>query len=211
MEKQTEPLETLTEIRSMMERSTRFISLNGLSGVFAGVFALAGAAAAYFYFRSGGSRLYYENALTADGKTNIPFYIFLFSDAFIVLFASIAVAISLSVKKARKNGLKIWDNTAKRLIINMFTPLAGGGLFCLILIYHGQTGLVAPSTLIFYGLALINASKYTLNDIRYLGITELAIGLISALWIGYGLVFWAVGFGIVHIIYGILMYYKYER
>jgi hypothetical protein len=211
MEKQIEPLETLTEIRSMMERSTRFISLNGLSGVFAGFFALAGAAAAYFYLRSGASRLYYENALTADGNINIPFYVFLFNDAFIVLFASIAVAISLSVRKARKNGLKIWDNTAKRLITNMLTPLAGGGIFCLILIYHRQFGLVAPSTLIFYGLALINASKYTLNDIRYLGITELIIGLISAVWIGYGLIFWAIGFGIVHIIYGILMYYKYER
>lgn len=160
---------------------------------------------------NGESKVYYENALTPDGKVNIPFYLFLFSDAFVVLFASIAVAISLSVKKARKKGLKIWDNAAKRLIINMFIPLAGGGLFCLILMYHGQAGLVAPSTLIFYGLALLNASKYTLDDIRYLGITELIIGLISAVWIGYGLLFWALGFGIIHIIYGILMYYKYER
>ncbi len=211
MEKQQEPLETLSEIRSMMERSTRFISLNGLSGVFAGVFALMGAAAAWFYLNSGGDKLYYENAILENGKANISFYTFVFTDAFLVLFASITVAVSLSVRKARKNGYRIWDNSARRLLINMITPLAGGGIFCLILIYHGQVGLVAPATLIFYGLALVNASKYTIHDIRYLGITEMIIGLFASVWIGYGLLFWAIGFGIVHIFYGIVMYLKYEK
>lgn len=211
MEKQQEPLETLSEIRSMMERSTRFISLNGLSGVFAGVFALMGAAAAWFYLNSGGDKLYYENAILENGKANISFYTFVFTDAFLVLFASITVAVSLSVRKARKNGYRIWDNSARRLLINMITPLAGGGIFCLILIYHGQVGLVAPATLIFYGLALVNASKYTIHDIRYLGITEMIIGLLASVWIGYGLLFWAIGFGIVHIFYGIVMYLKYEK
>jgi uncharacterized protein YjeT (DUF2065 family) len=142
---------------------------------------------------------------------NASFYIFLFTDAFLVLFASIIVAISLSMRKARTKGVKIWDSAAKRLLINMFIPLCAGGVFCLILIYHGLIGFVAPATLIFYGLALINASKYTLNDIRYLGLTEVGIGLLAAIWIGYGLLFWAIGFGIIHILYGAAMYYKYER
>jgi hypothetical protein len=65
--------------------------------------------------------------------------------------------------------------------------------------------------LIFYGLALINASKYTYNDIRYLGISELLIGLCSTLFLGYGLFFWAAGFGLAHIVYGALMYFKYDK
>lgn len=206
MKKQTEPLETLSEIRSLMERSSRFISLNGLSGVFAGVFALIGAGVAYLYLN--------DNPLIelyTPGLSESSFLVFFIADAFLVLFASVSAAVFFSVRKAHRKGLKIWDATARRLLINLLIPLSAGGIFCLILLYHGVGGLIAPATLIFYGLALINAGKYTYNDIRYLGMVELALGLIASFWVGYGLFFWSVGFGLVHIVYGVTMYYKYER
>ena len=212
MEKQNEHLETLSEIRSLMERSSRFISLSGLSGVFAGMFALVGAVAAYIHLNiSINSPDYYEYALDQYGNTNINFYIFFFSDAICVLVASLAIGSILTIRKAKQKGQPIWDATAKRLLINMLIPLVSGGLFCLVLLYHGLIGLIAPATLIFYGLSLLNASKYTLNDIRYLGISEIILGLIASIYIGYGLLFWAVGFGILHIIYGTVMYYRHER
>jgi len=212
MKKQPEPLETLTEIRSMMERSTRFISLNGFSGVFAGIFALMGALAAYNYLHiSIIHPRYFDYSATTEGTANISLYLFFFIDAILVLTASISVALYLSIRKSHKKGLKIWDSSAKRVLYNMLIPLTGGGLFCILLVYHGYLGLIAPSTLIFYGLALVNTSKYTYNDIRYLGLIEIFIGLLATLWIGFGLLFWAVGFGVMHIIYGIIMYYKYER
>ena len=65
--------------------------------------------------------------------------------------------------------------------------------------------------LIFYGLALINSSKYTFFEIRYLGIAEIVLGLIASVFVSSGLILWAAGFGLLHIIYGIIMYYKYER
>lgn len=212
MKNESEHLETLSEIRSLMERSSRFISLNGFTGVFAGTFALIGAYAAYKHLHLHMLQPnYFRYLLNTEGYPNTPFYLFFFTDALLVLISSLVVAIILSVRKARKKGLKLWDNTAKRLLINMLIPLVGGGIFCLILVYHGYVSLVAPATLLFYGLALINASKYTFNDIRYLGLTEVGVGLAATLWIGYGLLFWAFGFGVMHIIYGIIMYYKYER
>jgi len=212
MKKQSEPLETLTEIRSMMERSTRFISLNGFSGVFAGIFALLGALAAYNYLHmSIAQPRYFDTAIISEGGSSISFYTFFFTDALLVLITSISVAVYLTVRKSRKNGLKVWDKTAKRVLFNMLIPLVGGGLFCFLLVYHGYVGLVPPSTLIFYGLALVNTSKYTYEDIRYLGLIEIFIGLLATFWIGFGLLFWAIGFGVIHIIYGIIMYYKYER
>ena len=212
MEKQIEPLETLSEIRSMMERSSRFISLNGLSGVFAGIFALVGALAASIYLKAGFFQyIDYTYPVFAGIDKSVPFYVFFFADATMVLTASVAVAILLSVRKARKNGLKIWDSTVKRVLINMLIPLAAGGIFCLLLMYHGLFGLIAPITLIFYGMALINASKYTFTDILYLGMVEVLLGLASTFWIGYGLLFWALGFGMAHIFYGTIMYFKYER
>jgi hypothetical protein len=197
------PLEELREIRSMMERSSRFISLSGLSGVFAGVFALIGAGVAYWYLEISLGEGYHRfrdwQVLT-----------FILTDAAAVLIPSLLTAVYFTTRQAKKHGQKIWDNTSKRLLINMAIPLVTGGIFILALLQWAPM-LAAPATLIFYGLALINASKFTLNDIRYLGVCELLLGLISAFWPGYSLFFWAIGFGVLHIIYGAVMYRKYER
>lgn len=212
MNNENEQLETLTEIRSLMERSSRFISLSGLSGVCAGAFALIGAAAAYIYLNIDiASENYYEHAVQSNGKINKDFFTFFLINASCVLVASLAAGSFFTIRKARKKGQTIWDKTAQRLLINLIIPLAAGGIFCLLLIHHRIISLVAPATLIFYGLALINASKYTLNDIRYLGISEIILGLLASYFVWHGLLFWSIGFGVLHIIYGVVMYNKYEK
>lgn len=206
-------LETLQEIRSLMERSSRFISLSGLSGVAAGTFALIGAALVYWYADLSpfsGERAYYIKALTSE-KWGLNYITFFALDAAFVLICALAGGIFFTTRKARRKGQKIWDKLTLRLVLNLAIPLGAGGIFCLALIKYGALGLVAPATLIFYGLALVNASKYTLNDIRYLGICEIVLGLIASFNLGHGLEFWAIGFGVLHIFYGILMYNKYER
>ena len=208
-EESTSPLETLAEIKHLMERSSRFISLSGLSGVFSGVYALAGAYAAYSYLNLDGlgylsGREFYE-PFTHDST-----FPFLLSDALLVLVLAIGTGIFLTTRKAKKDGNSIFDNTARKLIMNLIIPLFTGGLFCLALIYQGALILVPSSMLIFYGLSLVHASSYTRNDIRVLGMIEIALGLISLFVIGYGLLFWALGFGVMHIVYGSYMYYKYE-
>lgn len=145
------------------------------------------------------------------GKDLFHFLVFLFADAAIILILALGSAIFFTTRRAKKNGLLIWDATIKRLLINLFIPLITGGLFCLVLLFHRQIYLIAPATLVFYGLALLNASKYTLNEIKYLGISEIIIGLIACFLVGYGLIFWAFGFGFLHIVYGAIMYNKYER
>ncbi|HBX52737.1 MAG: hypothetical protein A2275_09505 [Bacteroidetes bacterium RIFOXYA12_FULL_35_11] len=216
MTENNEHLKNLSEIRSIMERSSRFISLSGLSGIFAGLIALLGAAAVYFYFNEYYNPRYYnmgvftKSELMRDRELYL-FILFLLCDGIIVLALSLAAAVFFTTRNARKKGLKVWDNTAKRTLINLFIPLVAGGFFCMALLFHGKIYLIAPTTLVFYGLALINASKYTLNDIRYLGISELILGVIASFFVGYGLIAWAIGFGLLHIVYGIIMYTKYER
>jgi len=97
------------------------------------------------------------------------------------------------------------------LIINFGIPLVTGGIFALLLLEKGLYEIIAPITLLFYGLGCVNASKHTFRDVRYLGITLILIGLIATYFEGYGLVFWALGFGVCHIIYGSMMYFKYDR
>ncbi|RZL46832.1 MAG: hypothetical protein EOP00_13795 [Pedobacter sp.] len=203
-----EQLNALNDIRNMMDRSSRFISLSGLSGVFAGLTALVGA-----YFAHGELNKYlkgeYGYGINADGDIEAN----LLKIGFAVLVVALAGGLLLTLRQSRKKNIPFWDKMAKKLLINLAIPLATGGLFIIaLLINHpSSVGLIAPACLVFYGLALINASKYTYSDIRVLGILEVLLGIIAMFNIGYGLYFWAFGFGILHILYGLIMYFKYER
>ena len=192
----------------MMERTSRFLSLSGWSGITAGIYALAGAFVAYKFFGFNPAEVSDENANTISSSSSLMRVVFL---ALAVLILTLATAIFLSRKKAIKRGEKLWNPTARRLLINMAVPLFAGGILILILIGKGLVGLVAPFTLLFYGLALFNASKFTYEDMKSLGLIEIVLGLLSCWFIEYGLLLWAVGFGVVHIIYGVYLHYRYER
>ena len=209
-EENINPIEQIQEIKKMMQQSSRFISLSGLSGVFAGFFALAGAAAFYVYLNKNISLGYSSIAQTLPYNAEFDLISFCVADAAIVLILSLLFGVFFTTRKAQNQKQAIWNKTTRHLLINLIVPLITGGLFCLILLYYGIWGLVAPATLIFYGLALLNASKYTLDEIKYLALTEIILGLIACFFIGYGLTFWAIGFGVMHIVYGLIMYVKYE-
>ncbi len=204
-------LRDISEIKNMMNRSSRFISLSGLSGVFAGIYAIVGAVVAktLLSLNASSSLTNYESVTANTIQSDLTFELFLV--AITVLVLAIGTAVLLTTRKARKNNQKIWDNTSKRLLVNFFAPIAAGGLFCLVLLQYEIIGLIAPCMLIFYGLALIHASKYTFGDLKSLGYANVVLGLIATQFIGYGLYFWALGFGVFHIIYGIWMYNKYDR
>lgn len=202
-----EQLQQLSEIRSLMERSSRFISLSGLSGVGAGGAALVGAALAYwrigvYSIPNGGVLIEKVPQLTWE-------LIFI---AIAVLIAAMGLGAFFTIREAKKQGQNIWDKSSQQLISNLLIPVATGGAFCLILLYHKMIWMVAPVMLLFYGLGLISASKYTLNDIRYLGFCQIGLGLLNGIWMtaGNGLLFWTIGFGVMHIVYGIYMHYKYN-
>ncbi len=201
--------EDISEIRQIMERSTRFLSLSGLSGVFAGIFALAGTLAAWGYLQENG--LYYdENYLLVQGDAPIAPRLFFILDAGIVLVLALASAVFFSYRKAKRESLPFWSPVLKRLLFNLLVPLATGGILSIILIWQNHLNLVAPLTLIFYGIALVNAGKFTNREIIALGIAEIVFGLAATVWQAYGIWFWAGGFGLLHIIYGIALYYKYD-
>ncbi len=209
-------LDNLSEIKNLMEKSSRFISLSGLSGVFAGIFALIGAALIYFKYSIHFYSRYTLNGVfdydkMLSGNSLREFVIYSITVGAIIFILAISSGIFFTARKAKRNNISAWDNTTKRLLANLFLPIIAGGIFIIALVFHKIIFLVAPVTLIFYGLGLINASKYTYHDVKYLGIIEIALGLIATFFVGYGLIFWTIGFGVMHIIYGAVMYFKYER
>ena len=200
-------LNDISEIKNMMNRSSRFISLSGLSGIMAGIYSLIGAYLAY-------QTIYFDVSELGSYKSLVisEYAVYkLLAIAASVVILSVLTGIFLTIRKAKTQNEKIWDKSSQRLIINFLIPLVTGGILILYLIEKEQFSLIATLTLIFYGLACINASKYTLGDVRYLGITVLLLAFISLWFIGYGLLFWSLGFGVCHIFYGSVMYFKYER
>lgn len=195
-------LKDIQDIKQMMSQSSQFISLSGLSGILAGIYALIGA----FVVNSLIEQNKYD-VIIIEGRT----FKLIILTALIVLALSLATAYIMTKQKAKKVGEQVWNPSSKRLLINFCIPLFTGGIFALLLLRHEVYGLIAPITLIFYGMACLNASKYTLRHVRYLGITEIILGLIAVEFSGYGLYFWVLGFGICHIVYGAVMYFKYDR
>jgi hypothetical protein len=193
-----------------MEESSRFLSLSGLSGVFAGILAITGALVAWFLILSNGSIHYDEYFRSLSPKEISILRWQLIADASVVLILSILFALYFSARKARKAGKKLWTPVTRRLLVNFSIPLATGGLFVIILFSQNHVQLIAPGMLIFYGLALINAGKFTFGEVFYLGLLEIITGLASAIFPELGIFFWTFGFGILHIAYGLFMYRKYE-
>lgn len=202
-------MDDLAQIRSMMERSTRFLSLSGLSGIFAGILAITGGLFAWWYMKDIGF-LTGSNAVLESGILMEKLARFIFIDGLIVLVLALISAVYFSWLKAKRRGIPVWDFTTKRVLVNLGIPLLAGGIFTMVLMLHNQLYLVAPVTLLFYGLALLNAGNFTLSEVRYLGILEIVTGILACLFLRYGLYFWIFGFGILHVMYGSLMYYRYD-
>lgn len=197
-------LEAIKDIRKIMERSSRFISLSGWSGVAAGICALAGS-----WLVKQRAGLYLDPA--SDAACQPCFKKEVIIIAFSVFVAAFLFAFFFTYLKSRKEGVAIWGNAARRLLWNTLLPMLAGGLMIWKIYDSGYFDLIVPSALVFYGLALVNGSKYTMGAVRYLGMAEILTGLVSLLVSSWALYFWAFGFGVLHIIYGVAMWWKYER
>ena len=208
IESSKEHLKNLTEIRSLMERSSSFISISGLSGVSAGVMGLI---AAYILYAKLYKFMDYTLSPRVTAQSRSELIVFGITVSAIVLIITFFLTIFFTARKAKKNGLPVWDGSAKRMVVNLFIPLITGGIFCLILIYQYFDWLVLPSMLVFYGLALLNAGKYTHNEIKWLGLSEIIIGLTAMFFLSEAIFFWGFGFGLMNILYGMVMYFKHER
>ena len=208
MQEEQDYIRDIAQIRSIMERSSKFLSLAGWAGIMAGLYALAGAYIAYAVLDFNPAELVYSPVKSGGLTAGLVKVIGLAS---LVLVLAIGTAVLLSYNKATKRREKLWNAIVRRLLINMAVPLLAGGFLLLILIAQGLIGLLVPVTLLFYGLALYNASQFTYEEVKSLGLIQIGLGLLSAYYVEYGLVCWALGFGVAHIMYGIYMHYRYER
>jgi len=200
-------LQDIKEIKSLMQDRARFLSLSGISGILAGIYALVGAFLGYNVATKANSIPYHD---LQNGFLS-PVLIKLVGIAAGIVILSILSSWFFSHKKAKQRKESLWSPASMKAMVNFGVPLITGGIFILLLIYKGYILLVGPATLIFYGLALYSASRYTVRDVGTLGMIQIGLGLVSMLYPGKGIYFWAFGFGVLHIVYGSIMYFKYDR
>lgn len=208
MEKERDYSQDIAEIRSMMERSSKFLSLSGLVGILIGAYSLVGAAVANWYLQFNPNELIDSGHGTIDSIIDHWKILLL---ALSVILLTIFTSVFFSQRRAQQRGEKFWSPAVRHLIFSLATPLVAGGILLLILLSHGLTGLLAPLSLLFYGLALLYAARFTFSELRILGLIQIVLGLFASYFIAQGLLIWAIGFGAVHIVYGIFMHYKYEK
>jgi hypothetical protein len=212
MSNQKEQLDAINDIKKLMERSSKFSALSGLSGIIVGIMALVCIGISYTILGiTPLEPISYLSILNRDGAIDTELLKLLIINFGVVLLASFLTAIWLSNKNAVKKGEQIWDLTAKRMLINFSIPMFAGGAYCFILFTQNHIELILPATLLFYGLALLNASKYTVEDIKYLGVLLVLLGLFASIYVDEALLLWGIGFGALHIVYGSFMYFKYEK
>lgn len=196
----------ISHIRQMMERSTSFLSLSGLSGISAGVIGMAGFAAVYMLVRSNGI----EDFDLRENPYSVPLTLRILSIAVLTLVAALGAAFYFTFRKAKKTGQSMWSKPARNAFYAFALPVTAGGAVCLILISQRLLYLAVPLTLIFYGLALTALSRHTHREVYWLGICEILLGIIACVMASYGLIFWMLGFGVLHIVYGAALYKKYN-
>lgn len=204
---QQDLIKDIAQIRSMMEKSSKFMSISGLSGVLIGSYALIGAFLGYITVYGFRSNFQFRDYYVTDSEVLVKLILI----AVGVLFCSVLTGYLMAKSKAKKIGQTVWNPTSKSLFFAMAVPLLTGGLLALILIFRGYFGLIASSLLIFYGLALCSAGTFSFKELRWLGILDILLGLLALCLPGYGLWFWALGFGVLHIIYGIIVHQRYEK
>jgi hypothetical protein len=210
MENEQNYSEDIRAIKKIMEESSRFLSLSGLSGLFAGLIAVLGGCIAQFAILKTGFTGFAGSLNGISGEKLAAVKVLLLSDALAVLLLALTAAIYFSLRKAKIKAHNIWTPVTRRMLMNLSIPLISGAFFILIFYLEQQWQLIIPAMLVFYGLSLISAGKFTYSEVFYLGIAELLTGFLSAFFQESSLFFWIFGFGFLHIFYGLFMYRKYE-
>ena len=213
--KNTKPENDLGLIKDLMEKSSKFSNVSGIAVLFTGFLALIGATFIYFDIGFSVSEVHisYNQLISQNGKPdvlNIKLKL-LISIAALILATSLITLYITARNKSGNEGIPLFNSSFSRTLKSLFIPLFSGGVFCVFLLYHQMFGLVAPATLIFYGLGLISCSKYSYYELEFLGYFELVLGFIASYFMGTGLLFWIIGFGIAHILFGYYIHVKYDK
>lgn len=187
--------ENLRVIRELMERSTRYTTFSGYSGVLAGTASITGCIITWL-LQQGPSGLY---------PARVPF---LLTWSLVVLFA-IGADYLLTKRHAARVGKHILSRLGQQMAFASLPGLGTGALLTLLLVRHHLLNEVYPLWMLCYGIAICAVGLFSQREVKYLGALFLCAGALTLVLIqgqpGWGLPMMALSFGGFHIVWGVLM------
>jgi len=204
--------QTLNDIREMMSKSSRFQAVSGWSIIIVGLYAAVASAMAATVIGVGDWLPCFENLHRyANLNTPLRSRIAALIAIGLLMLSLLTVYVGAIIKSKRNNLRFVFDKRMMQMLLDFFIPLAAGGLLSMALVMQGHYGLTSSIMLLFYGLAQLNCSHYTYPALRLLGYAELLLGIIDCFTMSHALLFWFLGFSVMHIVFGIAYVLIFER
>lgn len=180
-------MDNLRYIRETMERASAFTAISGWGQVAIGVTALGA-------------------ALIAHGQTIGIWLAVWTAEAFI----SLLIAGWSIDRKARASGLPLLSGPGRKVAFSLSPPLFAGLLLTLVFYQAGLTSYIPGVWLLLYGTGVITGGMFSVPIVPLMGVCFMALGA-AALFAPAALSTWfmAAGFGLVHIVFGLIIARKY--
>lgn len=181
-------IDNLKFIRETMERSTHFTAVPGYGGMLMGVTAIA---AAYI----------------ANGQPLVKDWLFTW-----LIEASLAFAIGLLAmwQKSKFAGTPLISAPAKKFAMSFLPPLVCGIVLTLGMWQYGYYGAMIPAWMLLYGAAVVTGGAFSVRIVPVMGWLFMAMGAVAFLLpSGYGNTLMAASFGLLHIVFGVIIARRY--
>ncbi len=180
--------ENLRVIRQLMERSTKYSTFSGFSGILAGAASITGC----LVTRS--------LSQTDPAAFRVAFLV---TWSLVILFA-IGADYLLTKRRAARVGKRVLSRLGKQMFLASAPGLGTGALLTLYFLRHNLLGDIYPVWMLCYGIAVCAVGLFSQREVSYLGAAFLLAGAATLLFCPtFGLPMMAVTFGAFHILYGI--------
>ena len=186
---QVHAAETLQFIRDAMARASAFTAVPGWGGVLMGVTALAAA------------------AISGPPDGSLRWVMVWFTDAAVAA----TIAIVAMTRKARRSGTPLSSAApAHKFALAFVPPLVAGMVLTAVFATMGLMARLPGCWLLLYGTAAATGGAFSVRVVPLMGLCFMALGAIAlfgpAAW---GNAFMAAGFGLLHIVFGLIIARRY--
>jgi hypothetical protein len=186
-----------------MQQNINPFSLKRYSGILIGLYGLA--------------VVYLINILTSGEQSGIELVSqlpLLFLQIGVTVIALVFIVISLvtlwirAKRTVRKNDQKLWSIFTRKIRWQTLISLLIILIIIIMISNIGYFSLTTPLSLFFYGLFLLNLSRFSSIGLRYLSLAEIILAITSYFIYDKEIIFLALGFGFLPILYGIATFIK---
>jgi hypothetical protein len=181
-------MDNLRYIRETMERSQSFTAVSGVGGVLMGLIALG---ATFLAVRSETTEAWVTVWMSAA-------------------VLSLGIALVAMTMKARAAGGSLLVGAGRKFAWNLTPPLLVGGLLTVAMTQMGAATLLPGVWLLLYGTGVVTGGAFSVRVVPLMGLAFMLVGA-AALFApaAWGNLFMAGGFGLLHIVFGIVIWRKH--